>query len=179
MILQIIKCPLDKASSRLPFFFQGFFGHHSWPSKGIKDLLRWLWHHLNWRSKFKTLVFIYMLPWVGYHNHMYNFLYIYIYIYAQDLPDSASFVTLLNILEYLHLPHQMLSDPGEGEEVKHHSCTTEFKCIGLRCRLITWWCRLKRTFRERNWKIWIKLYCKLLVCQYLKTILQYDFLGGV
>lgn len=48
-------------------------------------------------------------------------------LYAKGLPDSASFVILLNILEYLHLPHQMLSAPGGGEEVKHHHCTEEFK----------------------------------------------------
>lgn len=179
MILQITKCPLNKGSWRLPFFFQGFFGHHKWPSKGSfwdDSDITWT-EALNWKLWFS----IYMLPWAGYHNHMYNKIehtYICIYAYAQGLPDSASFVTLLNILEYLHLPHQTLFDPGEGEEIKHHNCATEFKCIGLRCLLIIWWCRLRRTFRERNWKIWIKLYCKLLVCQYSKTILQYSFFWG-
>lgn len=59
-----------------------------------------------------------------------TYIHIYISIDVQGLPDSASFVTLLNILEYLHLPHQMLSGPGEGEEVKYRNCTTDFKCMG-------------------------------------------------
>lgn len=50
-------------------------------------------------------------------------------LYAKGVPDSASFVILLNILEYLHLPHQTLSAPGE--EIKHHNCTAEIKCNKL------------------------------------------------
>lgn len=38
------------------------------------------------------------------------------YTYEKGLPDFASFVILLNILEYPHLPHQMLSVPGEKEK---------------------------------------------------------------
>lgn len=133
---------LAKASRKAPSFFQGFLvtiidQTRTWNNFWDDCDITWT-EDPNQTFVFKLYAALRCVPW-SYAQLSITYIYVYIYTHTKSLPDSASFVILLNILEYLHLPHQMLSAPGEGEEIKHHNCREEFKYNRLWC-LITWWC---------------------------------------